>query len=165
MGNHREQNDSYFFNYANGKPIYTMFIVMFCSLALIAVSCSDNSTGTNDGSSSNGGGNDDGSTPTEPTFTNVQEIFESSCGGVNCHISNQRSGVRIDTYDNATNSEGDQYGKLVIQEGDAAGSPIVDKIESSNPEHGDRMPPGGPFLSSDEIDLIKEWINDGAKNN
>lgn len=161
MGNPRNsKQQSFFLKSSKSKSKYTLFLVFICSLGLIVVSCSDNSTGAEDG---NGGGN--GDTPTEPTFTNVQEIFESSCGGTNCHINNRRSGVRLDSYDNVTSSEGDQYGKLVVQEGDAANSPLVDKIESSNPEHGERMPPGGPFLSSDDIDLIKEWINEGAKNN
>ncbi len=30
---------------------------------------------------------------------------------------------------------------------------------------GARMPLGGPYLSSEDIQMIKEWINDGAENN
>jgi hypothetical protein len=37
----------------------------------------------------------------------------------------------------------------------------VDKIDSDNPEFGVRMPQGGQ-LSTDEIDKIKQWINEGA---
>lgn len=148
-----------------GKSIYTILLVMICSLGLILASCGDNSTGTNGGNDNGDDGNGEEPPPPEPTFTNVSDILESSCSGSGCHVGERTSGVRLDSYDNVMESEGHQYGELIVQEEDAAGSPIVDKIESSNPEHGERMPPGGSFLSQDEIDLIKDWIDDGAENN
>lgn len=148
------------------KPIYSMFLVTICSLGMIVASCGDNSTGTNGNGNGNGdNGNGEEPPPPEPTFTNVQEIFNGSCGGTDCHISSPQSGVQLDSYENVMESEGDQYGELVVQEGDAEGSPLVDKIESDNPEYGVRMPEGGPYLSDDEIELIKEWIDDGAEDN
>lgn len=141
-----------------------LLLVVVCSLALVLGSCGDNSTGTNGGEDGNGG-NGGQEEPPEPTFTNVQEIFNGSCGGSNCHISSPQSGVQLNNYENVMSSEGAQYGELVVQENDADGSPLVDKIESDNPEFGQRMPPNGSFLSNDEIDLIKEWINEGAEDN
>lgn len=143
-------------------PINTLLLVVICSLGLVVVSCGDNSTGANGGG--NGTGNGDGDTPTEPTFSNVLDIFNNNCGGSGCHIGETTSGVRLDSYDNVTNSEGVQYGELVVQAGNAAASPLVDKIESDNPQEGDRMPPNGSYLSNDQIDLIKQWIDDGAEN-
>ncbi len=98
----------------------------------------------------------------EPTFANVQMIFNQNCG--NCHIGARESGVRLDSYDNVINSVGDQYGIEVVQPGDADGSPLIDKIEP-NPQFGSRMPENGSYLSSDRIDQIREWINQGAENN
>lgn len=149
------------------KPISSLLIVIICSLGMIVAACGDNSTGTNgDNGNGNGdNGNGEEPPPPEPTFTNVQEIFESSCSGSGCHIGERTNGVRLDSYDNVMESEGQQYGELVVQEGDADDSPLVDKIESANPEYGVRMPEGGPYLSDDEIDLIKEWIDDGAEDN
>jgi len=73
--------------------------------------------------------------------------------------------VQLDSFDNVIGSVGDQYGTEVVQPGDAAGSPMVDKIEP-NPQIGSRMPEDGPpFLSTQRIDQIKEWINQGAENN
>lgn len=141
----------------------SLLLVTICSLALVLGSCGDNSTGTNGGNGDNGNGDED--EPLEPTFSNVLDIFNSSCGGSNCHINGSQSGVQLNNYDNVMGSEGVQYGELVVQAGNADDSPLVDKIESDNPEFGERMPPDGPFLSDDEIDLIKEWINDGAEDN
>lgn len=148
------------------KSMSSIFLVIICSLGMIVASCGDNSTGANGENGNGNGDNGNGEEPPpEPTFTNVQEIFNGSCGGSDCHISSPQSGVQLNNYDNVMESEGVQYGELVVQEGDAEGSPLVDKIESNNPEFGVRMPEGGPYLSDDEIELIKEWINDGAEDN
>lgn len=138
----------------------SMILAAVFFLALVLGSCGDSSTGSNGGNGGNGGGE-----LQEPTFSNVLNIFSSSCGGSDCHISSPQSGVQLNNYENVMSSQGAQYGELVVQKGDADGSPLVDKIESDNPEFGVRMTEGGPYLSDDEIDLIKEWINDGAENN
>lgn len=125
-----------------------------CVLSILVVSCGDSSTGPDNGEEE---------PPLEPTFSNVLHIFEDNCAS--CHVGSRTSGVRLDSYDSVIGSVGEQYGEEVVQPGNAAGSPLVDKIESSNPEHGERMPQGQSPLSADQIALIKEWINDGAENN
>lgn len=132
--------------------------ILICTLGLLLGACSDNSTGTDGG---NGGGGDE--IGTEPTFSNVGQILEQNCGGSGCHVGERTRGVRLDSYDNVMNSEGTQYGELIVQENNPAGSPLVDKIEPS-PDHGQRMPQGGPYLSDDRIDQIRDWINNGANN-
>lgn len=87
----------------------------------------------------------------------IQPIFDASC--VSCHGST--SGVNLANYDAVMNSVGDQYGTEIVVPGNPNQSPLVDKIEPS-PEIGSRMPQGGPFLSNDEIDLIRNWIAEGA---
>lgn len=147
-------------------PIIFYFCIAL-SVSMILYSCSDSGTGTDNNSngSGNGGGGGGGSNTigTAPTFENVEQILAGSCG--DCHTSRQESGVRVNTYDNLMNSVGDQYGTEIVDPGSAATSPLIDKIESSNPEFGTRMPEGGPFLSSERIDQIRAWINDGAENN
>ncbi|HKI46587.1 MAG TPA: hypothetical protein VKA08_14755 [Balneolales bacterium] len=54
--------------------------------------------------------------------------------------------------------------KIIIP-GDAAGSPIIDKISNANPKYGVRMPNGRSPLGQAEIDTIKARINRGAKEN
>jgi hypothetical protein len=126
-------------------------------------SCGSNSTGVDDnGGNGNGGGNGGGEIGTEPTFANVGQIFQTSC--TPCHISQTTNGVRLNTYSNVMNSVGTQYGTNVVNPGDANGSPLVDKLEPS-PQFGVRMPEGGPYLSSERIAQIRQWIADGAENN
>lgn len=104
--------------------------------------------------------------PTDVSFSNdIQPIFQDSCGGANCHIDEEESGVELTTYDDVMNSVGDQYGEPIVNEGNPESSPLVDKIASSSPEYGVQMPRSGQSLSQDEIDLIRGWINEGAPDN
>lgn len=140
------------------------FLFLIClSLVFIISGCGNGSTDADyspNGSGSNGGGGGGGEIGTAPTFDNVGQLFLSSCG--DCHTTQQESGVRLNTYTNVMESVGAQYGTLVIQPGDAAGSPLVDKIESDNPEFGARMPDGGPYLTPSRINQIRAWIDNGA---
>ncbi|CAN5231158.1 hypothetical protein BH23BAC3_BH23BAC3_35420 [soil metagenome] len=88
----------------------------------------------------------------------IQPIFTNNC--VACH--GGTSGVTLSSYDATMNSVGLQYGMNVVIPEEPAQSPIVDKISSDNPQHGVRMPEGGPYLSEDEIDAIRQWIEEGA---
>ena len=51
-----------------------------------------------------------------------------------------------------------------ITPGHADSSNLARKI-SPVPPFGARMPFGGPYLSDTEIQIITDWINQGAKNN
>lgn len=145
----------------------TSSILLLFALSAALICCGPDSTGPNGGGNGNGNnGNGNGENPpTEPTFANVITIFNQSCGGSDCHIGESTSGVQLNSYENVMNSEGDQYGGPIVVPGDAAASPLMDKISSDDPENGVRMPSGGPPLSDDEIALIRNWINNGAENN
>ncbi|MDZ7773997.1 MAG: hypothetical protein U5K31_14835 [Balneolaceae bacterium] len=134
-------------------------------LAVLAA-CGDNSTSAMDDDDGGGGGTPP-PTEREPTWTNVSQILSTSCGGSSCHLSEPfESGVNLTSYSNVMNSVGEQYGKEIVEPGDGSqeASPIVDKI-NANPEFGDRMPLEGGTLSQDDIDLIVEWIDEGAQDN
>lgn len=100
----------------------------------------------------------------DPTFTNVHQIMQRSCGGSQCHLSGSESGVSLSSYEDVMNSVGDQYGTEIVDPGNSGGSPIVDKIQP-NPTHGDRMPLDATPLDDDEIQLIIDWIDADAPNN
>lgn len=87
----------------------------------------------------------------------IQPIFDQSC--VSCHSSS--SGIDFSNYQAVMESVSDQYGSEIVIPGEPDESPLVDKIEPT-PQQGSRMPQGGPYLSSDEIDLIRTWIAEGA---
>jgi len=143
------------------KSSVKLFSILLCSLGLLLGACGGSSTGPNSDDDGGNGGNEIG---TEPRFSNVQQIFEQSCGGGGCHISQRTTGVRLNTYQNVMESQGTTYGKLVVQPGDADGSPLVDKIEP-NPDRGSRMPQNGNYLSDERINQIRTWIDNGAENN
>ncbi|MDX1618948.1 MAG: hypothetical protein R3224_09190 [Balneolaceae bacterium] len=161
-------------NSRNTKSAFSYFrsrqnilLVLICSVGLVLASCSDNSTGTTNGGGGNGGdgdGNGGSQIGTEPTFTNIQDLFTANCGGSGCHIGNTTSGVRLDSYDDVINSQGLQYNTLIVQPGDADNSPLIDKLEP-NPQFGVRMPNGRTPLTDDRIAQIRTWINEGAENN
>ena len=94
----------------------------------------------------------------------VQPIFMSSCSGSGCHINSTTNGVRLSSYQAVITSRGVRYGRLIVEPGRPAESPIVDKI-NANPEFGVRMPNGRSSLSGQDIGLIMKWIEDGAKDN
>lgn len=132
--------------------------------------CSNTSTGnlgaTNNGGGNNGNNSGSNSSDTSTYYsTNIQPIFTASCSGSTCHIPGPQSGVTLSSFSNARGSIGNQYGVYVINPGNAADSPIIDKISNASPKHGVRMPYGGSPLSQDKIDTLKAWINRGAKEN
>lgn len=139
-----------------------LFCIAFAFLTITACSSGGSTDPYNDRNNDDDNNNNN-EIGFEPSFANIQMILSQNCGA--CHTQRRESGVRLSNYDNVINSVGDQYGIEVVQPGDADGSPLVDKISSSNPQFGSRMPEGGSFLSSERIDQIKEWINQGAENN
>lgn len=94
----------------------------------------------------------------------VQSIFTQSCGGSGCHIDSATNGVRLVSHAAVLGSVGVQYGSAVVIPGNAAGSPLVDKI-SAGPRFGSRMPLGRGPLSGQQITTIRNWIDDGALDN
>ncbi|MFQ5750993.1 MAG: hypothetical protein ACE5HI_03270 [bacterium] len=111
----------------------------------------------------------------------IQPIFDTNC--IRCHApggigfiqtgGSQNNGLDL--------TSGNSHGKLVNQRtfeapnvapkwrvlpGEPDSSYIIQKITSTSPKAGNRMPlDGPPFLSQNEIQLIRDWIADGAPNN
>jgi len=87
--------------------------------------------------------------------TQIQPIFSDNCGG--CHTTNSYGGLNLSSYNQLMNG-GD--GGEVIVPGDAQSSSLYDRITRDDSEAGD-MPPSGS-LTDDDIDLISQWIDEGA---
>ncbi len=47
----------------------------------------------------------------------------------------------------------------LAEPGAGADSPLVDRVTSDDPDY--RMPPEGPPLSAEEVDLLRRWIDEG----
>ena len=91
--------------------------------------------------------------------TEVQPIFDRSCS---CHVGAPTSGLELGSYEALFNSVGVRYGTSPVVPGDAAASPLYDKVATDTPLFGDRMPFGGGVLPEDEIALIGRWMSTTA---
>ena len=94
----------------------------------------------------------------------ILPIFKANCQA--CHRPRLR-GVGHDRIPPAGNLDLTNYKSamraLIIDPGWSEDSPIVRRISTTNSLR--RMPPEGPPLSAEQIQLIRDWIDAGAKNN
>ncbi len=94
----------------------------------------------------------------------IDPIFGSArynCKG--CHTSASVSHLDLTTYDGLMSGESDHSPVVIV--GDADNSLLYLKVAMNEPLIGDRMPPPGPYLTSTEIRLIRDWIDQGARDN
>ena len=88
----------------------------------------------------------------------IKPIFTSHCYG--CHgARKQESGLRLDT--GAMIRKGGDSGQSVVV-GRSDASLLVQRI--SEADESTRMPPEGKPLSNQQIQLIKAWVNSGARS-
>lgn len=100
------------------------------------------------------------------------QVFGPTCSG--CH-----SGPTSNSLPSGMNlsSAGESFAALVnvpslqqgmlnrVEPGDPDSSYLIRKLEGGPDISGSRMPVGGPFLSQEMMDMIRQWISDGAPNN
>jgi len=94
-----------------------------------------------------------------------------SLGGCTCHQPANRStsgidqsGLSLQNYVALMRGGNTSQSNIVVP-GDPCASVIVQKV-SNAPPYGSRMPPGGPpFMSPEEIGLLRDWIAEGAHDN
>ncbi len=138
------------------------------TLALVGCSGGDASPV---GPGGNGNDNGGGGPPTpkaDPSFSaDIVPIFSSGgCTAGGCHGPPVQAGLNLASapYTALVNVPSSEVsGEIRVIPGNADGSWLVKKLEGRQ-TFGDRMPLGGQL---DEVDLanIKNWINQGAKNN
>jgi len=86
----------------------------------------------------------------------IKPIFARRCGA--CHGAlKQESGLRLDAA-NLIRQGGDSGN--AVNAGDAAGSLLIERVTAAEPDL--RMPPEGKPLTPREIDLLRQWIAEGA---
>jgi len=87
----------------------------------------------------------------------VQTIFEQRCYG--CHGPQlQTSGLRLDDGDAAL--KGGNSGPA-IRPGNSAASPLIQRVAGASGVA--RMPPSGATLTSEQVGILRAWIDHGAK--
>lgn len=108
---------------------------------------------------------------TTPKFSVIQsQILNLNCAVSGCHIgATPPQGLNME--------EGNAYGNLVNVS--SMEQPLLDRIEPGSPEEsylylkitgnasisGSQMPLGRSPLSKEQMDLIRDWILEGAQNN
>ncbi|HEX7878500.1 MAG TPA: hypothetical protein VF720_03775 [Candidatus Eisenbacteria bacterium] len=108
----------------------------------------------------------------EPTLASIQaEIFTPTCATASCHSTGQleagldlSAGKSYDSLINAdcTTEEADREGLWRVKPGDPSKSFLIEKLRGVPNSKGRRMPYDGPYLSDAEIDVIEQWIAEGA---
>ncbi len=92
----------------------------------------------------------------------IQPIFTNHC--VACHPTSGNLDLRSgNSYSQLVNVQASGYNALRVKPGDAEASVLYKKIDGSG-MYGGNMPPGS-YLTSAQISLIRDWINQGAQDN
>jgi hypothetical protein len=125
----------------------------------------------------------DGSTFMEPDNNNgngsspvfaadVQPIFTNNCAFSGCHAgTNPAQGMNLSdgqAYANIVNVQSNESGLLRVKPGEPDSSYLVHKIQGTQGSvggSGDQMPRGRTPLTQAQINLIREWITNGAEEN
>lgn len=93
----------------------------------------------------------------------MQPLFNSGCGGQNsqCHGMDSfvQTGFSLDGYDHLMGGS-----QTIVVPGDSVGSVLVLSIEGRG-NHSIMPPIDFPALTANQIQGIKQWIIEGAKNN
>ena len=97
------------------------------------------------------------------SFSNdVQPIFDQTC--ISCHPnSGDLDLTTANSYNDLVNVNASGFSGKRVVPGDAEQSILYKKIDGSG-AYGSNMPLGGS-LSTAQINLIKQWIEEGALNN
>lgn len=131
--------------------------------ALALAGCAGNGEGLDAGGRPVGEGGGGG--PLVATFESIQaQVFTPLCTG--CHAgATAPQGLRLDaasSYDLLVGVASNEAPSVQrVQPGDPDRSYLVQKLEGSAAV-GARMPLGGPYLDQATIDVIRQWITDGA---
>lgn len=107
----------------------------------------------------------------QPTLTDIQaNIFDTSCALSGCHgNASPQLGQDLSAGQSFTNIVNvpsvEQPALLRINPGDPEGSYLFRKIRGDANIAGARMPLGRSPLTDEQIELIENWILDGALDN
>lgn len=95
-----------------------------------------------------------------PSFSaDILPILTSRCAFAGCHVAGGPEGIDLRTYEAVIAGENNDDDDDTVIAGNARESELVEQIVEGE------MPPDGPPLPAAQIQLIIDWINEGAKNN
>jgi mono/diheme cytochrome c family protein len=124
--------------------------------------------GCGSGSGDESGQPPGGGMPLVATLPSIQaNVFSIYC--VRCHTGGGAPfGLRLDPEFSAGDlirvASPRDATLIRVVPGDPDASFLIQKLEGTQaPELGERMPAGGPYLSTSTINVIRQWIQDGAQ--
>jgi hypothetical protein len=142
-------------------------IGILCALALAA--CGGGDSPADPGGNGGDNGGSDRVIKADPSFSaDIQEIFaRKGCTASGCHGSAQEGGLDLRAsaaYAQLVNVAALGEDRIRVIPGDAQNSYLVIKLEGRQ-SFGSQMPLGGSELDNIDLTNVKNWINQGAKQN
>jgi hypothetical protein len=110
--------------------------------------------------------NEDSNAEVSVSFAfDIRPLFSKSPGGcAPCHMGRVTSGLEMSSYEALRRGGTNSGAKLVIDD-DPCNSIFLKKL-GRTPPFGSRMPFNGPpYYTPEEIQLVRDWIAEGAQNN
>lgn len=144
------------------------FLAVLVSAFLAACGGGDSPTEPSGNNGGSGGGSTSPTVKADPSFaTDIWEVLgRNSCSSSGCHGTGQ-GGLTMSSasgaYSALVNVASSGTGEIRVIPGNANDSYLVKKLEGRQTV-GAQMPVGGT-LSATDLTNIKNWINQGAKNN
>jgi hypothetical protein len=145
-------------------PIGTL-VVAVCMAAVLLGGCAGNGQGLDANGNPIGPGSS-APAPLTASFQSIQDnIFTPIC--TKCHIgANAPQGLQLDQAHSYALLVGvpsaEVPGVLRVSANDPTDSYLIQKLQGSSGIVGVQMPFGGPYLPQSSIDVIKQWITNGA---
>jgi hypothetical protein len=141
-------------------------IVASLAAAAALYGCAGNGKGLDANGNPIGAGASSGG-PLTADFKSIQEnVFTPIC--TKCHIgASAPEGLQLDSAHSYALLVGvasaEQPSVKRVEAGDPDSSYIIRKLQGSPGISGERMPFGGPYLPQSTIDVIRQWITNGAQ--
>ena len=137
--------------------------------ALVGLACAGDGTDLTDPGDDNNNGGGGGGTGFAAA---VQPILTANCALSGCHAgSSPAQGMNLSSgqaFANIVSVPSNESGLLRVKPSEPDSSYLVHKIQGTQSTvggSGGRMPLGRAALSQAQIDIIRQWIADGAQNN
>ncbi len=104
----------------------------------------------------------------QPTLASIQDnVFTVTCAVSGCHGgAGAQYGLQLDpgfSAGNLINVPSPRNPNLIrVVPRDPDASFLIQKLQGADGLLGDRMPDGGPYLATATVNVIRQWIQDGA---
>jgi len=137
------------------------------AIAIVALALAACGAGSGEGLDQNGQPIVSPPTGLQPTLASIQDnVFTVNCAVSGCHGgAGAQYGLRLDpgfSAGNLINVPSPRDSNLIrVVPGDPDASFVIQKLQGTQ-TLGDRMPDGGPYLTTATVNVIRQWIQDGA---